>query len=177
MSWYIYESVPGKTHKAVEHMRQRGIEVIHLMAFIEARVHPNAKAKKPILAKPRAALSNYTCVRVENPIDRFNIDTLPVRTWRMKRGREAAPELSAAGRAFFMNPPRGLFYDTDVARIQKAGSIKPEFRSGDRVGVFSHGFTGLRGEVVSVSRDGLKVRFEDNMFEFNVQPELAVKVA
>ncbi len=176
MSWYIYESEPGRSKGAVKHLRQRGLPVIQLVAFPEGRVHWKAKAKKPVVTKPVPALASYLCMNVATAEDRFNIETLPIRVTRMRRGRDLAPALSDAGVRFFMNPPRGLYHDTDVPEIQKACHAAPDFKPGENVGVFSHGFTGLRGSIVSISRDLLRVEFESGMF-VDVPAHLAAKVA
>jgi hypothetical protein len=180
MTWLLYQTVPNKQATAARELRRRGIEPYMLMAFPQTRINRHTKAKRPNPTIAPRFVGNYVALDL-SPQQEWLLsqeDYMPTRVRPVPNVYGLRPVLSDVGVKFWTNPPRGLFRDVDVPRIRDAGRI-PDLEEGDRVGLYSHGFQGLNGEVIKINGSMTQVRFKQGMFttEVSVPAARLVRVA
>lgn len=180
MTWLLYQTAPNKQAAAARELRRRHIEPYMLMAFPQTRVCRHTKAKRPNTSIRPCYLGPYVALDL-SPEQEWLIsrpDWLPVAVRPVPQPMGRRPLLSPSGVRFWEHPPRGLFRDVDIPRIMDATGVQ-SVHTGDRVGVYSHGFAGVDAEVISVNGEMTRVRFKDGMFamEASVPVEALVRVA
>lgn len=166
MTWLLYNCPPNKQTAAARELRRRDIDPHLLMAFPETRVNRHAKAKRPNPAIKPKYLGAYIALDLTPDQEWLlsQLDYMPVRVAPIPQPMGRRPVLSPAGVRFWTEPQRGLFRDCDVPRFREASGVV-DFRPGERVGCYSHGFAGIDAEVIAINGDMTRVRFKEKMFE------------
>lgn len=175
--WYVFTLPDRHRRRTLTALRALGIDVVRLMYFAEVRAHRTTRRRRADQRKPLPALGTYVFIRIERG-EQWDL----VAAWgeglqRLRLDAGLAPRLPAAGAAWIEAPPRELFYDTRVPAL-RAGPASDDagLVAGDWVSVYSHGFDGLKGEIVSLRSGRAKVRFVESLFEIEVDTGAAVKV-
>ena len=182
MTFLLYQTPPNKQAAAARELRRRSIEPYMLMCFPHTRVNRHAKAKRPNPTIRPQYIGNYVALDL-SPEQEWLIsrpDWLPVAIRPVPQPMGRRPVLSPSGVRFWTNPPRGLFRDVDVPRLREATGA-PDFREGEKVAIYSHGFQGIDADVLraTVVNGKIRVNFRNGMFETEaeVAAELCQRVA
>lgn len=180
MTWLLYTCPPNKQAAAATCLRDRDVEPYMLMAFPDTRVNRHTKAKRPNPKIRPRYLGSYVAMDLTPDQEWLlsRLDYMPVRVSPVPQPMGRRPVLSAAGVRFWTEPCRGLFRDCDIPRFREATGVV-DFRPGERVGCYTHGFQGIAAEVLTVNGTMTRVRFTDKMFEKEVDVPMRnlVKVA
>lgn len=154
--YYAFMTPPQREVQTARLMRQHGIETIVLMEHSLRRRHRKHKVasiadRMPIPSMRGYIFANMATNAQGSPWARLHEAPVTIRPVGIN-GRPPRP-LSEYGAAFILNPPRGMYHDTAIPRFQSA----PDIKAGERVAVYSSGFDGIVGEVVSVTGRDAKV--------------------
>ena len=173
--WFVFATAPQREVQSARILREHGIETIVLMEQQLRRRHRKHKVATIADRLPRPSMRGYIFLRMDAGDAWARLHACPVTVRPVGiQGRPPRP-LSDYGVSYITNPPRGFFHDTAIPRFQSA----PDISKGDTVAVYTSGFDGITGQVVSVTGTAAKVLLPlfGSEFEVTVPLGSAVRAA
>ncbi len=171
--WYVFYS--SHPLKAANQLRNDGLQAVVHMTHEWKRAHRKVKARKPSRV-PVPAYGGYffLCLPDEQAHNVLRLCKARVRAIAVD-GQEPRPIRNPS---IVVDPPVGLFHDTDIPRYRVDYTEPPAFNVGARVQFSWSGLDGLKSEVMQVKGSKLKVALGMLGAEFvDVPVEAVVRAA